>query len=240
MAPVEYLPGEIMDRKPIDKLREELLEYKDTLRRNLLEFTRKAFEILPGMASPRILDIGCGSGVPTLELARMSGGHVTGIDTDQVQLARLKKKIKNAGLSGRVEAINCSMLSLGFPEGSFDIIWAEGAIAAIGFERGIREWRRLLKVGGYLVVHDGLGGLKEKLELIPRCRYELISHFVISEDIWWSEYYAPLNKKLDEISSKHGNDKRIVEMLSGDRQEADGFEKDNERYRSVFFILRKM
>jgi SAM-dependent methyltransferase len=191
------------------------------------------------MPGPKVLDIGCGSGVPTIELARLSGGEVTGIDIDQVQLDRLAEKIRGLGLSGRVKIANRSMLNLGFPEGSFDIIWTEGAIAVMGFGKGIKDWRRFLRAGGYLVVHDDLRGLEEKLKQIPRCGYELIGHFIISEETWWNEYYAPLDKKLDEIRSRYANDRRVVELLSSDQREVDGFKKDHERYRSAFFVLKK-
>jgi ubiquinone/menaquinone biosynthesis C-methylase UbiE len=221
-------------------IEDELWDFKDRLREGLLEYTRKAFQILPAMPEPNILDIGCGSGVPTVELAKLSGGEVTGIDINQVQLDKLGNKAKDAGLSARIKAVNCSMLDLSFPEGSFDIIWAEGAIAVMGFERGIRGWRRLLKAGGCLVVHDDQRSLKEKLEQIPRCGYELMGYFTINEDTWWNGYYAPLDKKLNDIRSKHANDKRILELLSGDQREVDGFRKDHERYRSVFFVLRKV
>jgi len=41
----------------------------DQLRITFLKYTKNAFEMLPQIDKPRILDIGCGSGVPTLELA---------------------------------------------------------------------------------------------------------------------------------------------------------------------------
>ena len=52
----------------------------DQLRLTFLKYTKKAFEMLPQINKPRILDIGCGSGVPTLELARLSNGEIIGID----------------------------------------------------------------------------------------------------------------------------------------------------------------
>ena len=42
--------------------------------------------MLPELAKPRILDMGCGSGIPTLELARLSRGEAIGIDIDQPAL----------------------------------------------------------------------------------------------------------------------------------------------------------
>jgi ubiquinone/menaquinone biosynthesis C-methylase UbiE len=49
-------------------------------RANLLSYTRKAFHMLPPLVEPRILDIGCGTGVATIELARLSGGIIVGVD----------------------------------------------------------------------------------------------------------------------------------------------------------------
>ena len=70
---------------------------RDEIRKRFLKYTRKAFRILPQMDKPRILDIGCGSGVPTLELARLSHGEVMGIDIDQPALDEFAGKIKKAG-----------------------------------------------------------------------------------------------------------------------------------------------
>ena len=38
------------------------------------------------------------------------------------------------------------------PRSSFDVIWSEGAIYIMGFERGLRAWRPLVRTGGYVVV----------------------------------------------------------------------------------------
>lgn len=71
--------------------------------------------MLPKLDKPRILDIGCGSGVPTMELARLGQGEVIGIDIDQPALDKLTKKIREAGFSNRVQAVNCSILDMVFP-----------------------------------------------------------------------------------------------------------------------------
>jgi len=215
-----------------------LEEYKDHLREGLVRYTRRAFRALPEMTAPRILDIGCGSGVPTMELAKLSDGEITAIDIDQTALDRLAVKIRKSGLGARVKAVNCSLFDMGFPPASFDIIWAEGSINVIGFEKGIKEWRRLLKTGGFLVVHDELGNVIEKQNQISRCGYELISYFVVSEDIWWNEYCVPLEKKLNEIQVKHTSDDKSIAILSDSQREVDAFKQNPERNRSAFFIMR--
>ncbi|MBU7032610.1 MAG: class I SAM-dependent methyltransferase, partial [Theionarchaea archaeon] len=39
--------------------------------------------MLPALDNPHILDIGCGTGEPTLELARLSEGIITAVDINQ-------------------------------------------------------------------------------------------------------------------------------------------------------------
>ena len=218
---------------------EELQAYKDHLREGLVKYTRKAFRVLPTMDKPRILDIGCGSGLPTLELARLSQGEVIGIDIDQPALGRLTTKIKEAGLTGRVKAVNRSMSDMDFVDASFDAIWSEGSIYAIGFERGLREWKRLLKPNGFMVVHDEQGNVTEKLEQISNCGYELLDHFVLGKETWWTEYFAPLEKLITQSQGRHADDPEVLEGLHQCQQELDTFKEHPERNSSVYFIMRK-
>jgi len=136
--------------------------------------------MLPEIDRPRILDVGCGSGIPTLELARLGQGEVIGIDIDQPALDKLTRKVKEAGLADQVQALNCSMFDMDFPDNSFDILWSEGSIYEIGFQKGIRGWKRFIKPGGYMVIHDEQGNVKDKLEQISNCGYELLGYFMLS------------------------------------------------------------
>ena len=63
--------------------------YKDLLRESLAKYTRKAFKMIPKLDKPCILDVGCGSVVPTMELARLSNGEIVGLDVNQPLLDRL-------------------------------------------------------------------------------------------------------------------------------------------------------
>ena len=195
--------------------------------------------MLPQMDRPRILDIGCGSGVSTLELARLSRGKVIGIDIDQLALDKFTRRIKKAGLTDRIRTINCSMFDMDFPDESFDIVWAEGSIYAIGFERGLREWKRLLNPSGYMVVHDEQGNVSEKLEKISNCGYELLCYFILSEETWRAEYFDPLEKLVNEIRTKHPYNQSVLEEIQQAQVELDMYKKYPERNSSVCFVMKK-
>jgi ubiquinone/menaquinone biosynthesis C-methylase UbiE len=212
---------------------------RDLVRARLRKFTRKAFQLLPKLDSLHILDVGCGSGVCTMELAKLCDGQIVALDIDGHALDRLDAKIKKAGLSQRMRTLKRSMLDMDFPEESFDIIWSEGSIYVVGFENGIREWAKFLKSNGLLVLHDETGNMEEKLELIASCGYDLIESFVLDQDVWWNEYCVPLQRLIDEVRPRCAGDPEALALLHHNQQEIDMFKVSPERYHSTFFIMRK-
>lgn len=223
-------------------MRREILSEIDRngLRANFNRYTRRAFQMLPALKKPKILDIGCGSGVPTMELARLSSGEIIGIDIDQTALNEFNEKINEAHLSDRVRTIKCSLFEIEFPEETFDIVWAEGVIALIGFERGLREWRRLIKPGRFLVVHDDIGDIERKHELIPLCGYILIDIFVIPKEVWWREYYFSFEKRIKILIKKYSNDPEALARLEKEQKEVEEFKNNPIYHGSVFFVMQKI
>ena len=208
------------------------------LRSAFLPYTREAFASIPEMKKPRILDIGCGSGVPTIELAKLSDGEIIGVDIDQESLDELAENASTSGLSHRVRAQRCSLFSLDFPDQAFDIIWAEGVIRIIGFARGLREWRRLLKSNGFMVIHDDLSMHKEKLRLIQQCGYTLVNHFPLPDDAWWKGYYKPLEERIAALAA-HGDDPELIEAIKKYQDEINAYKEDPDAFRSIFYIVQK-
>lgn len=213
---------------------------RDYFRERLLKYTRKAFQLLPELDKPRILDVGCGSGVPTIALAKLSKGEVVGLDIDQTLLDELNRKIEREDLSRRVETRKCSMFNVDFPDESFDVIWAEGSISVIGFERGLKEWRRLLKPGGFMVVHAETRKILDKLKRIPSFGYNLLNHFSLPEDTHWAEYYKPLEIRIQELCAKYKNDPETLAVLRKHQNEVDMVKRNPKEFSSAFYIIQKL
>ena len=212
---------------------------KDRIRKRLLKYTRRAFRMLPRLDKPLILDIGCGSGVPTMELARLSDGEVIGLDIDQDMLKVLRGNVEKAGLPDRVKIMNCSLFNMEFPDESFDVIWAEGSINVIGFKKGLQQWKHFLKLAGFMVVHDERGNVEEKLDQISEYGYELLGYFELDEKTWWAEYFAPLEKLILETRKKFADSAVVHKGLNEAQRELDTFKKDPERNSSVCFVMKK-
>jgi ubiquinone/menaquinone biosynthesis C-methylase UbiE len=225
-----------------------------------LALTRRAYQMIPMLSRPRILDVGCGEGGPTLELARLSGGEVVGLDIHRPSLERLRKRIDEAGLSGRVRVKVCSMLEMDFPDDAFDILWSEGSIHVVGFEQGLRDWRRFVKPGGFVVVHEGIRPQRELppelrerwhgayrniktageyIDVIAAQGYVLIGHFRVPAAVWWGEYFAPLAERIRTLRERHADDAEACAVLNQEEAEISLFKKYPDWYDSSFFVMQK-
>ena len=213
---------------------------KDHIRENLNKYTRKAFELLPKCKNPHILDIGCGTGVPTIEIAKISNGHVIGIDIGETSLNLLQRKIKEIGLNNQVSVIKDSILTMDFPEEIFDIIWAEGSIFVIGFENSLKRWCRFLKPNGFLVIHDENKDKTKKIGLITKYGYALIAQFELTDNLWWLEYYTPLERLIQEFRNKYPNDSVLNNELNKDQIEIDKCKLNSTVFSSFFAIMQKV
>jgi SAM-dependent methyltransferase len=206
-----------------------------------------------------ILDIGCGTGAQTLFLARSTEAKIIAIDIVRQYIEKLQSQLHALELSDRVSARMMSMDQIPYPEGFFDLIWAENSIYHIGFERGIGEWRKYLRPGGYLAVSElswltaeRPGELEEYLNRITSpgmigCRlaalekhgYRPIAHFVLPEDCWTKEFHNPSRKYAGEFLREHNyNDvvKQCVQILDTEIAMRD---KYKEYYGVVFFVAQK-
>lgn len=111
-------------------------------------------DISPGQ---RVLDVGCGSGAVTREIARLVGdrGLAVGLDPSPELLAIARGLANEAGLGDRVGFREGNALQLPFRDGSFDAVVCATVLSHVpGGEAAIPELARVLRAGGRLGVFD--------------------------------------------------------------------------------------
>jgi len=103
-----------------------------------------------------VLDLGCGPGFFTLEMARLVGpaGRVTAADLQEGMLAKAKQKLAAAGLNDRASFHLCGAGAIGLPPAErFDFALAFYMLHEVPEPlRFLREVRSLLKPGGRALI----------------------------------------------------------------------------------------
>lgn len=177
------------------------------------EVTIKALSFVDNLTNDsQIADIGCGTGGQTMVIASQAPGHITGIDLFPGFMNVFNSKVQYLHLQHRVNGVVGSMENLPFQDEGLDLIWSEGAIYNIGFERGIHEWRKLLKPGGFIAVSEAswftqerpdeidqywkkayveIDTIANKVAQMQKAGYIPVATFILPESCWIENYYAP-------------------------------------------------
>ena len=227
--------------------------------------TAKALDILLALKPApegdlRILDIGCGNGAPTLQVARRTNGAITAIDNHQPFLDELQRRAALEGFSERIEVRLMDMKSLGPDMGTFDLIWSEGALFVMGFAEGLAACRSLLVTDGRLGVSElcwlrpdppsecrsffeaaypPMVDIPANLAIIRNAQLEVVDHFTLPESAWRDSYYRPLETRLRMLRTEYPDDPERSEMMDSIQAEIDLYRKYSSYYGYVFYLMRR-
>jgi SAM-dependent methyltransferase len=224
------------------------------------EMTLKALSFIDGLgADPCIADLGCGTGGQTMTLADATPGHITGLDLFPKFIDRFNEQAWEQGVRDRVQGVVGSMDALPFETGSLDLIWSEGAIYNIGFERGLRYWRQFLKPGGYVAVTENtwftnerpaeigafwdaaypeIDTIPNKIAVMQRAGYGFITAFALPETCWTKNYYDLLPAAQKAFLEKYAGNPTVESFIASQREEMALF--DGTHYGYVFYIGRSL
>lgn len=208
----------------------------------------------------KIADIGCGTGASTLVLARELNATITAVDFLDEFLEILEKRAKDAGVSEKITTLSCSMDNLPFEDEEYDILWSEGAIYNIGFENGIRSWKRYLKPGGCLAVseitwltderpaelhqhwdseYQEIDRASSKISLLEKSGYSPVGYFVLPDHCWMENYYNPMQKSFEAFLERNGNSDEAQAVVDAESLEIELYKKYRKYFGYGFYIAKK-
>lgn len=209
----------------------------------------------------KIADVGCGCGTPTLTLAKATKGHITAIDLFPAFMERLSEKARQANLSNRISGKIGSMDALPFEQNSMDLIWSEGAIYNIGFQKGLQYFHQFLKPGGYLAVSEStwltetrpaeieswwqeaypeMETTSQKIEHLLKSGYRFKAALTLPTECWTTNYYIPQKSAQEKFLNSHPGNSTAEMLVKNQRTEADMYEKYHDYYGYVFYIMQKI
>ena len=126
----------------------------------------QGMDILNNIQSPRVLDIGCGTGRTAIKIARFlpKGGHLNGIDIYNVNaisgnsLATVNRNAELEGVSDKSTFQYGSATEIPFEDNTFHIVNLSSVLHEVhdyeGKERAMKEIHRVLKPKGFLFIGE--------------------------------------------------------------------------------------
>jgi len=222
--------------------------------------TAKAYRMMAELPEkPRILDIGCGPGMQTMELARLSKGKIIALDNHQPFLDRVNEQAKALGLSQHIETLNQDMKTMDFGPESFDVIWAEGALYLMGFENGLKVCLPLLRENGYVGLTElvwltnhpspearewakeyaAMRDVPGNLLLFQSSGYRVVGHFTLPVSSWFEEYYDPMQERINELRGRYKDNATAMSVVDSAQLEISGFKKCSREVGYEFFVAGK-
>lgn len=208
---------------------------------------------------PDVLDVGCGPGMQTLALAAATGGIITAVDAHERFLDQLRERAEAAGVRDRIHVMRGDMTDLPFGPDSFDLIWSEGAAYIMGISEAFSAWRAFLRPGGYVVVSElvwlvddvpaevrdffereypGVTDVAGNLQRIAATGYEVIDHFTLPAESWWTHYQAPLEARIPALQATYADDPVALAVIDETLIEHRLRRQHSDAYGYEFFIAR--
>lgn len=210
----------------------EYFEIKDSCRKGLLKYLEKALLRVHVNENTKVLDAGCGTGVPIIMLAQRYNCNIRAVDIDVASLNYLKEKVNILKLTDSFTIDNLSFLEIENQYKKYDLILAEGLLNVVGFTKGFSGLLKLLKSEGHIIIHDEYQDKNRKSEFIERNECKILDSFVLDQDIWWNNYYKYLERIIDSIQNEE-----LLKYFRSDLHEINLFKKNPNLFKSVYYII---
>jgi ubiquinone/menaquinone biosynthesis C-methylase UbiE len=112
-----------------------------------------------GIKSGKVLDIGTGTGLLSIELAKSKSGRfqIIGLDLSENMIARAKDNAREARVNNLVEFVLSTAASMPFPDRTFDLVMSYASLHHWFHPIDVfNEAQRVTKDGGTIIIRDNL------------------------------------------------------------------------------------
>jgi len=192
-------------------------------------------------------------------LAINSNFDITAVDNYQPFVDELQEKANNLGLNNRLNAFNMDMGTMNFGSEEFDILLSEGSAYIIGIEKGLNEWKKFLKKGGYQIFSDlcwlkeppkgeltefwaqeypGMTSIEDTKKIIEKCGYRLVHEQLLTPNAWVNNYYYPVALNVIKMRKKYKDNSDALNVVEWVQKEIDIFYKYYEYFSYSFFVCQ--
>lgn len=98
-----------------------------------------------------VLEIGTSTGITAIELARLTGANVYGIDINEQSLEEARNRARKYDVKGNTQFCLEDATNLSFEDNFFDVVFCGNVTSLISErEKALSEYSRVLKTGGIL------------------------------------------------------------------------------------------
>jgi hypothetical protein len=131
----------------------------------------------------------------------------------------------------------------------------------MGFEAGIRAWKRFLRPGGVLVVSEltwttsarpadveahwaseypGITTASANIAMLEQAGYTLLGSFILPPRCWTANYYAPLRAAIPAFLERHENSDMASRIVAAEEAEMALYDQWGEWYGYAFYVARNL
>ena len=191
-------------------------------------------------------------------LAKAMDCSVTAVEMHPPFLDELRVMAERDGLADRIATVHADMADPPFPDQSFDLIWSEAAIYNIGFEAGLKRWRRLLPTGGHVAVSEvswlvesppsratefwkkeypAITSVEDNVSKLRPAGFEAVGHFTLPATDW-DNCYVPLEVYLRDFRTLHATNDEAQSLADSLQREIDVWRECGTSFGYVFYLGR--